>query len=57
MTLPPARTETPTQFDLARWLFERIEAIEGPCKDRTAVLALMYECMGAVRPPKTAKGD
>jgi hypothetical protein len=57
MTLPPLRTETPTQFDLARWLFERIEAIEGPCKGRMAVLSLMYECMGAVRPPEKPRSN
>jgi hypothetical protein len=52
MDLPPIRTETPTQFDLARWLFTLIEAREGPVKNRTDALALMVECMAAIRPPE-----
>ena len=48
--LPPTRTETPTQYDLARWLFERIAAVEGEPKDRDTALALMHECLSVVRP-------
>jgi len=52
MSLPEFRSETPTQFDLARWLFQKIETIEGPCKTRTDTLALMYECISAIRQPE-----
>jgi hypothetical protein len=52
MDLPPIRTETPTQFDLARWLFLLIEEREGPVKTRLEALALMTECMAAIRPPE-----
>lgn len=50
------RTDTPTQYDLARWLFEHIESIEGSCQDRLAALSLMYECMTAIRPPLKMTG-
>lgn len=45
-------TITPTQYDLARWLFELIEKRCGPLSNRTEIMALMYECITAVRPPK-----
>ena len=53
---PLERTITPTQFDLARWLFERVVAIEGEPKSRIDVLELMSEVMATVRPVKESKG-
>ena len=52
MDLPPTRTETPTQYDLARWLFQLIEEREGRRVGRTEILGLMIECMTAVRPER-----
>ena len=48
-------SETPTQFDLARWLFQLIEERSGRCESRMDALALMTECMTAVRPPEREK--
>jgi hypothetical protein len=45
------RGQTPTQFDLARWMFEYIAAIEGEPKTRIECLELMTEIMAVVRPP------
>ena len=53
----PNRTDTPTQYDLARWLFERIEKID-PCKSRLEALELMDGCITAIRPAeKNRKGE
>jgi hypothetical protein len=49
--LDPIDSRTPTQFDLARWLYERIVALEGEPKTRVECLELMTEVMSAVRPP------
>lgn len=48
------RSETPTQFDLARWLYLRIESLDGtPIATRDDALALMGECLAIIRPPST----
>lgn len=54
--LEPVRTETPTQYDLARWLFQLIEERHGQCSSRNEVLGLMIECMTAVRPEREKGG-
>ena len=54
--LPPIRSETPTQYDLARWLFQLIEQREGQAKNRMEALGLMMECMTAIRPDPEKAG-
>lgn len=44
------RSETPTQYDLARWLFQHIEKTHGVSSDRSDALALMDQCMTVIRP-------
>lgn len=58
MSLPSAafgeavRTDTPTRFDLARWLFLAIEERTGRCQTRQECLELMYEVAGAIAGPE-----
>jgi hypothetical protein len=54
--LPYVRPETPTQYDLARWLFQLIEQREGPAQNRMDALGLMMECMTAIRPDLDKSG-
>jgi hypothetical protein len=58
MTLPEFRSETPTQFDLARWLFERILTdFDHKIQTKAEALALMSDCMNVIRPePRTKNG-
>ena len=56
MSLAPIESRTPTQFDLAKWLFEKIIALEGEAKTRIECFELMSEILEVIRPPKNGSG-
>jgi hypothetical protein len=50
MDIPPG--PTPTQYDLARWLYTKIESLDPP-KNKDDALAIMHEVLQIVRPPSS----
>jgi hypothetical protein len=50
----PNRTDTPTQYDLARWLYEQCQAIE-PVTTVNDGIARMATIMLAIRPENARK--
>jgi len=49
---PMENRPTPTQYDLARWMIERIIVLEGEPKNRVEYLELMSEVLSCVRSSK-----
>jgi hypothetical protein len=57
MTFPAVQSQTPTQFDLARWLYEQIASTDGAPKTRAECIELMSEIIAVIRPPLKGKQD